>query len=271
MREPSLETVIIKLPENPLPLALEHSLRSAGIKFRYIDGVRVFSLDAPLQKSSIYSFHIQHLRLPLLGEVGCTLAHRAAYSHFLSSKAEWLLVFEEDAILEDPREFQRGLSSLVDLGDQSNVVMFSYQHSSVLAQYRGNSHLTRCLVPPMLTSCYAINRKAARTALSRTSELDLADWPWWMSEVSFWAVRTRSVETTNQLEISNIGKRGPAERGLIGRLIGKVVFTFSPGAGCNFVTFRLKLKKVFLRPLVFAALKVPFLVITFRKCGFYVY
>lgn len=129
-------------------------------------------------------------RMPNLGEVGCALAHIEAYKIFLSDTSDWLVVLEDDALLDD--DFVQFIRH-VDTQHSTYPVSFLLGHSKTkksnlwvqrLKQPLGgklkfstlvfgqNHWVSRCGVG---TVGYIINRKAAEILISKHRAYWLAD------------------------------------------------------------------------------------------------
>lgn len=152
------------------------------------------------------------------GEVGCALAHKAAYGRFLSSPSTWCLVLESDAELIRRPNFER-LFSFLDT-DIPRVVMLGWHSEEELARApRGRKHP----FPPSGTFAYAVNKPAARLAFrDGLSTPGLADWPPAMLSTEFFLWEDRCFRHDDS-RASVIGDRSFRRLGFLKKLWGVVL------------------------------------------------
>lgn len=149
-----------------------------------------------------------------VGEVGCALAHRHAYSLADNHRPDWALILEDDAEIPDNLLESLSVLPLHGLGKMPTVIsLFSTTFVPVKSS-RSDSSLVRLLVPPSHTVAYLINRPAWRQALCSPSiVVSSADWPPWAVDVAFYrtelpiAVRHASPSTIFDRECSPSSSR----------------------------------------------------------------
>ena len=130
-------------------------------------------------------FVARNLRPPLLGEVGCALAHLSAYRVFLQASAAWCLVLEDDCWIQDPRLLvNRIYGGALHHPDRPTVISLFTDDPHPAQGITGLWGPLR--VAPQRTLAYLINRKAAECCLqAQTPIRSVADWPLSPQEVDF--------------------------------------------------------------------------------------
>lgn len=131
-----------------------------------------------------------------IGEACCSLVHLQAYTDFVHSENEWVLILEDDAVLLDEKikefDFSLKISTPTILKVSSPTHEDSYidtlRHADdILVSAAG---FKRLRFPTSMAHSYLINRSAAKIAVANTPREKIhftADWPYlWDAEVSFW-------------------------------------------------------------------------------------
>lgn len=119
------------------------------------------------------------------GEVGCALAHLQVYAAAITQRAEWALVFEDDAELVD-----LDTTALVSdlraacFSGATIVVLFS---TTGIDAWKRRGAFRGLMTATTHTVAYAINHSAMKLALDAPTQLvSSADWPPWSTEVKFY-------------------------------------------------------------------------------------
>lgn len=154
------------------------------------------------------AFEARHLRLPLTGEVGTALAHRAAYQQLLDddSDIEWWVIFEDDAHLLHPGDFADRvyfLSSILDV-TAPTIVNLSHkaaQRAGFLSRGTDIDDLWLPIVPTYTATAYLLNRSAAQLLLqAQTPIRSQPDWPIDCRSVLFYQESRKLVEPRSSTE-----------------------------------------------------------------------
>lgn len=130
---------VISLPESNRRSTISSSLDAQGIRFKFVDGVRIDSKQMQ-QTYSWQRFRRRYGRNSTPNEVACVLAHQKVYERILSGSAAAAIILEDDAIL-DPlfAEVAGAAASRIRQGD----VTLLEQRGDVLAARRGSVDLPR--------------------------------------------------------------------------------------------------------------------------------
>lgn len=138
------------------------------------------------------------------GEVGVSLAHQSVYKDHLTRAEEWVLILEDDAVVDEVvtlTQIKRAIS-LLDSRKKSrrkaSVVLLGHHPRLVFA--RAGSFLTKQQTIPTGTFGYLIN-KSASEKLAHDHPIDfLADWPFESVGVDFYAVNLQSISFDRALQ-----------------------------------------------------------------------
>jgi GR25 family glycosyltransferase involved in LPS biosynthesis len=108
-----------------------------------------------------------------LSEVSCSLGHFEMYEEFLSSKSEWGLFLEDDAMLSSG--IHKLLSRLIRIDKPIVLTLASakderfgpnpFPFMGEIAQLNWMPGFNKCCLPPVLAHAYLMNRKAAEIAV----------------------------------------------------------------------------------------------------------
>lgn len=148
------------------------------------------------------------------GEIGCAHSHLSIYSSLRNSEWDWVIILEDDAVLESHfgylRQVLDALTSrtprILSLGPPLGIPTRPWTR---LAHYAGTDEieLVRYFTPPTRTLGYAINQSALRWAAQFDRVTGLADWPPWAFKVEFWGVSDRFVTQAAGSGVSTIAGR----------------------------------------------------------------
>jgi hypothetical protein len=177
-----MHSFIIGLEKSYRGAVLEQQLSNLGATVERVAGVLVNELPGGIDSYADQAGAQILLRRPLTsGEVGCVLAHRAAYAAFLRSNHRTVLIFEDDARLRARFDFEE-LSRLIEI--EEPVVLLLYSWSSGLVAKRqvglmsGQVAVWESSNVPLTATAYLLNRHAARILLDDNRLVnDVADWP----------------------------------------------------------------------------------------------
>ena len=141
----------------------------------------------------VASIRAHALRTPLLGEIGCALAHRQVYEVMTRDEIDFALVLEADARVGEglAEDLCKIWTLLAEAGEIPHVVTL-YTHAAHVTGMR-HEMATALNFAPWHTSAYCINKAGARALLSAQTPLRfLADWPV-ESSIRFTLYRTMNV------------------------------------------------------------------------------
>lgn len=149
------------------------------------------------------------------GEIGCAKSHESIWRRFLDSEAEWLFVYEEDAVIGDNYlEMHEiiGKSSAKEATVVSfywpyaittSVETFSFSSRKVDFIRNKSKSIFKVFVPTYSTVHYAINRKAVEEYFCTKSKIwTTADWPTPFYLMNFYVVKGDVINHNG--DISNI-------------------------------------------------------------------
>lgn len=187
-----LGALVIGLDRNYRGAELEVQLRSRGIAIERVQGVVVDDLpkglDAYVDQAAALVLQRRELTR---GEVGCALAHRAAWAALVASGDQSSLVFEDDArLLGNPMNDE--IQEVLREHHPVVVVLDAYSDYTVISS-RQNALATtvfKALVPPPGAWAYALNRAAAEALLEDGRKVSsVTDWPALVAHrIAFYAV-----------------------------------------------------------------------------------
>lgn len=248
-----LMTAIV-MPNRVLPDSFSSLAKRLDLPFCLTPGVEVSGLE-DLPQPMLEDFRLLHSRLPLTGEIGCLRAHQNAQELLLGDPdSDWILIFEEDARVLDEAGIRTILSQLGGLDLIPHIILLSYEESTVLARASSSKDFSYTLVPPLLASAYLINRAAVSLAQKHRDDVDLADWPWWLSGVKFAVSNRRSVSTDNNLK-SAIGPRPVIEGSFLARAISRVRFVMRRTELGGWADFSSAIQRALTTPFVYFLLQ----------------
>ena len=151
------------------------------------------------------------------GELGVSLAHQSVYKDHLTRAEEWVLVLEEEAVVDEVvtlTQIKRAISLLHSREKtrrKASVVLLGHNPRSVFA--RAGSFLTKQQTIPTGTFGYLIN-KSASEKLAHDHPIDfLADWPFESVGVDFYVVNPQSVSFDRALQSTVEGEGQSLTRG----------------------------------------------------------
>ena len=160
-----LQTWVINLDRAPERLArISNQLQHLGLAFTRLPAVDARAL-TPEQRGALdeAAYRRKHGMTPVLGELGCYLSHVEAMRQFLASTAEFALILEDDALLQD--SLPAVLQGLMAQPGRWDVAKLSAVHSGTPVPYLqvAPGHqlavmLSRCTG----SSAYLVNRRAAQ-------------------------------------------------------------------------------------------------------------
>ena len=142
------------------------------------------------EKVDLCAFKARHLREPLLGEVGCAMAHLSVYRNVGLSDAEWALVLEDDVDVADGLQLRMRLEQIVAHFPGKSPVIANLNARAARPFLRAKTSPVDGLWLPAVstftTSAYLLNQSAAALLISRQSPVRAqADWPVNPSDVLF--------------------------------------------------------------------------------------
>lgn len=142
------------------------------------------------EKVDLSAFKARHLREPLLGEVGCAMAHLSVYRNMGLSDAEWALVLEDDVGVTDGVQLRLRLEQIIANFPGTSPVIANMNARAARPFLRAKMSTVEGLWLPAVstftTSAYLLNQSAASLLLSRQSPVRTqADWPVNPSDVLF--------------------------------------------------------------------------------------
>lgn len=173
-------TTIIGFEDGYRGLPLEIGLAAEGIYPDRTLGVRVGDLPEPQEYYVDQGAAEVLLRRKMTtGEIGCSLAHRAAYAEFIQSGQSTGLIFEDDARLRSRLPVQEIQKHL--LSSEPRILLLDWNPGWTVvtagAAKTENSIYTAPF-PPIDARGYALNRAAALLLLDGGSRIQyVADWP----------------------------------------------------------------------------------------------
>ena len=177
-------TFIIGFTDTYRGSQLEDQLVDRNIEFDRIEGVLVGSLPGSTAQYVDQSAATTLLRRKLTdGEIGCALAHRAAYMAFLSTKARTALILEDDARFIGDINIA---SFSCEVDDSAPRILQLFTHSSKLVASRSRHYqsavdhhrIWSTHTVPLTTTAYFINRAAAQSLVNTGPRVSyVADWP----------------------------------------------------------------------------------------------
>jgi len=192
-----LPTYVIKMPGSERNPGLCQSLDQLGIKYQ----IQKATVGKDLSSDEIYSEVNMRSCKARLGYtiskslIGCALSHREVYRNALTKNFEWILIFEEDAILSDFDPTQIVEITQKTSNDPTVIQLFS--RSARLMKLGSNRKLENCKreifdFEPRITGCgasaYLINKAAMLFSQDAKQIGGPPDWPEWSHKVKFLGV-----------------------------------------------------------------------------------
>ena len=171
-----LQTWVINLDRAPERLArISNQLQHLGLAFTRLPAVDARAL-TPEQRGALdeAAYRRKHGMTPVLGELGCYLSHVQAMRQFLASAADFALILEDDALLQD--SLPAVLQGLMAQPARWDVAKLSAVHSGTPVPYLQVAPGHRLAV--MLSRCtgssaYLVNRRAAQAYVERLLPMSL--------------------------------------------------------------------------------------------------
>ena len=143
----------------------------------------------------------QELSLP---EVGCASSHVKAYKKQIQNEHNWVLVLEDDAIIDDSVELISLGREIMKRETMTPEVISLYYHDTVIFRNVHDKSLAKVFGYPVGAVGYFINLSAARTFSSLNANLIFkADWPR-CQEVNFLVSQKSIVRHPENFETSYI-------------------------------------------------------------------
>lgn len=146
-RRQSIELQLKKLPE----LQIEF--------FPAVDGRRM-SEEEILQRFDVESAFKYYGRIPMKGEIGCTLSHMWCYQTILSSNDKYALILEDDIKIRDFSVFDISSIERILNKDERPIIVLLSGHYWFLP-FKGKANWKR-VFSAWYTHSYVINRAAAK-------------------------------------------------------------------------------------------------------------
>ncbi|TFC33961.1 glycosyltransferase family 25 protein [Cryobacterium sp. TMT2-42-4] len=175
-----LEALVIGLDRNYRGTELEDQLREHGIPIHRVQGVMVDELPGGLDSYvDQAAARVLQRRELTKGEVGCALAHRAAWAALAASGNLFSLVFEDDARLVG-KPINDEIMEALQTSHPTIVVLDAYSDYTVISSRQDALARTvfKTLVPPPGAWAYGLNRAAAEVLLEDGRRVSsVTDWP----------------------------------------------------------------------------------------------
>lgn len=180
----SVLTLIIGLDRNYRGAELEVQLQAIGIRNQRSPGVEGEYGGHPLTGyASTEGARVVYGRELRSGEIGCALAHRESYLTFLSSAADWALIFEDDARIVRPDALAAVFAHVTALPAFDEPAILMLYGRQMIGDPRsklmlGEVEVQQLILTPMTATAYFINRTAAQHIIDTGLPLrNPADWP----------------------------------------------------------------------------------------------
>jgi hypothetical protein len=191
----SVQAFVISLDEETRSPGLEQSLQQQGIATQRISAISGANLDASSQARLVDQWGAWwHLGSKLsASQIGCALSHQMAYVRGLQSGADWALVFEDDAVVDE--SLQAWLEPLRKLDSRCPAVVsfisvgrYSVDCADIaIPSADGGGEIYPLKWPPASAVAYAINQSAMIRAVRHRGKMAArADWPVWAADVDFY-------------------------------------------------------------------------------------
>jgi len=153
----------------------------------------VFIESADLLNTEIVNaerFEAHHLRTPLLGEIGCALAHVDVYQRLIASGVQWAMVFEDDVEVTDATRLKLRAHEITNQLPASEPTIVNLNSRAAipcrLSRRAPIAGLWWPGVATYTTSCYLINTSAAKRIVGRQTPVSTqSDWPLTSRDVTF--------------------------------------------------------------------------------------
>ena len=114
-------------------------------------------------------------------EIAVMLSHRKCYEFFQESESGYLLVLEDDVVLNNA---YFDCSDILNLLQRQKPIIISLYSPKWSIWKRTHSGL-QAKIPPAYAAAYFINKESIRLALE-ANPLGLADWPPWAIKIKFY-------------------------------------------------------------------------------------
>jgi GR25 family glycosyltransferase involved in LPS biosynthesis len=201
-----LRTYVIDSPE-------ENSRRSSiqlnGEDFQVTHGWAVFVSNTEFSSLEKHDNRLARIILGrdlTQGEVGVSLAHQSVYKDHLARPEEWVLVLEDDAVVNEVLALAqiKGTIALLDSRRKSHrrACAVLLGHHPRLVFTRAGHLLTKQRTIPTGTFGYLINKSASQKLAHNHTVNFLADWPFESTGVDFYAVNPQSISFDRSLQSS---------------------------------------------------------------------
>jgi GR25 family glycosyltransferase involved in LPS biosynthesis len=122
-------------------------------------------------------------------EIAVMLSHRKCYDFFQESENEYLLVLEDDVVLNNALV---KCSDIVNLMQRQKPIIISL-YSPKWSIWKRTHFGLQAKIPPAYAAAYFINKESIRLALA-SNPLGLADWPPWAIKIRFYLRDYFSIE-----------------------------------------------------------------------------
>ncbi len=114
-------------------------------------------------------------------EIAVMLSHRKCYELFQGSESEYLLVLEDDVVLNNAHFDFSDIVSLLQRRKPVIVTLYSPKWSIWKRTHSG----LKAKIPPAYAAAYFINEESVRLALA-SNPLGIADWSPWAIKIRFY-------------------------------------------------------------------------------------
>jgi hypothetical protein len=167
-------------------------------------------------------------RLPMIGEIGCALAHQDAYTALLSSEFDFALIMENDSRVADWRAFDVALGEALGAVQRSGVIV-SFYVGDTLGKLLDAGLVPRVVMLPFRPSfavAYLIDRRMAQLLQEwNTPVRDVADWPGDVTREHLRYV-TRSTVFPDKHQESSVNPAGLSRQPSLSRRIQIISFVW---------------------------------------------
>lgn len=175
-----MKTYIVNLPESierkKYMQAICEPISSLEIEFvEGIDG-RKMQIEERNGCFNVSKFAKRNSFYPRPGEIGCTLSHQKCYRKLLDSKDKYVLILEDDIVIQEPLNgIIDSIERLLDDDKPTIVLLSGWFWYSSRKKIDGNHYLAN-VVDGYLTHAYAVNRQAAYLMLDKFPYFLADDW-----------------------------------------------------------------------------------------------